>query len=88
MSFTVVVLVYASALGLALLMLYLFKAQAWYWHLLSLAAAFGVGLMPPPAGWQGPVVDLLFGTVFIFLLVWGVGGLLVSGSRSPRRKHA
>ncbi len=88
MSTTVVLLVYAAATGLALLLLYMFKAQAWYWHLLSLAAAFGVGLMPPPAGWQGPAVDLMFGSAFIFLLVWGVGGFLAYGTRHPRRKHA
>lgn len=88
MSTSLVFLVYAFAFGLALLLIYLFKPLAWYWHILSCAAALAIGLMPPRAGWQGPAFDLVYGFVFIFLMVWGIGGVAMYRSRQPRKRHA
>lgn len=83
-----VLLVYAFALGLPLYLLWKFKPLAWFWHLVSCAAALALGLMPPPAGWQGPSWDLAFGGMFLFLMVYGVGGIVMQGSRHPRKRHA
>ncbi len=82
MSTIWVVLVYAVALAVALFILFRFRSLAWYWHLLAVIAALGLGLMTPPPGWQGPIVDLTLGGVFLLLVVWGVGGFML------RHKHA
>lgn len=77
MSTTVVFVAYAGSLALALLLLYWFHAK-WYWHVLSVIAAFIIGLAPPPEGltWR-PVFDLMVGCVFVFLLVWGAGEIFL-----------
>jgi hypothetical protein len=82
------ILLYAAIFAAALYLLYHFKAQAWYWHGLSIAAALGIGLMPAPVGWQGPTYDVLFGSVFLLLFIWGLGGFLTYGTRRPRHKQA
>jgi hypothetical protein len=70
-----VILVYISAAALALLLLYFFTAH-WYWHVLSVATGLGIGLVPPemipvPATW-GATRDMIVGSAFIFLLMWGL----------------
>lgn len=67
-----VFLAYGASVVLALVLLYLFHSR-WYWHVLSVLAAFAVGLSPPVNGWDGPGRDLIYGSVFLFLLVWGLG---------------
>jgi hypothetical protein len=85
-----VVLAYGVALALALFLLYWYGSMAWYWHVLSAAVALGLGLVPPPVAWQGPTFDLMLGSVFILLIVWGVGGVLIHGTghHHPRQKPA
>jgi hypothetical protein len=80
------VLVYLLAIGVPIFLLYLFRSQAWYWHLLAIVAALGIGLVPTPAEWKTAGLDVAFGFLFILLLVWGVGGLVVF--RPHREKHA
>jgi hypothetical protein len=89
MSSNLVILVYGSAFLAALALLVFFSVRAWYWHVLSIAAAVGLGLMPPPVWAQGkPEMDLLAGWGFVFLGTWGLGGLLAHVARSPRHRHA
>ncbi len=76
MSPLLVMLSYGAAVALAIVLLYFFGARAWYLHLASLAIAFAVGFIPPPQALTGPVVDLITGFFIIFLLFWGLGGLL------------
>lgn len=83
-----VILLYAAILAFVLFLLYRFEPISWYWHALSVAASLGIGLMPPPAGWQGPKYDLLFGATFLLLFAWGAGGFVVHGARGARHKHA
>jgi hypothetical protein len=64
-----VAVAYLFAVLLALALLYTFHAR-WYWHVLSVLAALAIGLAPPPEGWHPP--DLLVGSVFLFLFVWGI----------------
>jgi hypothetical protein len=66
-------LAFGSAILLALALLYAFHAR-WYWHVLSILAALAIGLTPPPERWRPP--DLLVGSVFLFLFVWGLGAAL------------
>jgi hypothetical protein len=80
------VLTYLLAIGLPIVLLYFFRSQAWYWHGLAILAALAVGLAPTPEGWKSAGVDLTQGFVFVLLLVWGVGGLVVF--RPHREKHA
>jgi hypothetical protein len=80
------VLIYLLAIGIPISLLYRFHPQSWYWHLLAIVAAFGLGMVPTPATWKTVGFDLAIGFVFVLLLVWGVGGLVLF--RSHRPKHA
>jgi hypothetical protein len=71
------VLVYILAIGIPVFLLYRFHSGAWYWHLLAIVAALALGFVPTPAELKSSTVDLAFGGVFIFLMVWGIGGLIV-----------
>jgi hypothetical protein len=86
MSSMLVFLGYGFSLVLAVVLLRFFHACTWYWHVLSLALAVGLGLMPAQAAWQGPAYDLTVGMLFVFLLVWGIGGLLMF--QTHHEKHA
>lgn len=70
MASTWVFVAYGVSGALALLFVYLFHSR-WYWHALSVLAALGVGLTPPVPGFDGPLRDLVYGSVFLFLMVWG-----------------
>jgi len=71
MSTILVCVVYGFSVVLALWCVYLFHAR-WYWHVLSVLAALAVGFSPPLPGWDGPSRDLVYGSVVLFLLVWGL----------------
>ena len=71
------VLVYLLAVGIPIYLLYRFHSQAWYWHTLSVLAAIALGFIPIPITLQKPEFDLLFGFVFITLMIWGAGGLIL-----------
>lgn len=81
------VLVYLLAMGIPLLLLYRFHPVAWYWHSLAVVAAMTLGFIPMPAQMQNPAFDLVFGFVFIALLIWGVCGLLLFHAHRDE-KHA
>ncbi|HEX9373381.1 MAG TPA: hypothetical protein VF897_20375 [Roseiflexaceae bacterium] len=89
MSSTLVVPIYLAALGLPVFLLYRFQACAWYWHLFGTAAALGIGFLPTPPEWKTPLFDMAFGLTFIFLMVWGVGGLMLAPGhhRGHRETH-
>jgi hypothetical protein len=70
------VLVYLLAMGIPLLLLR-FHSASWYWYVLSVVVAMTMGFIPMPAQMQNPAFDLVFGFVFIALLIWGVCGLLL-----------
>lgn len=81
------VLVYLSAVAIPLYLLHHFHSQQWYWHVLAVAASIGLGLAPVPPDFQSQGFDLLFGFLFVSLLFWGAGGLLVYHP-SSHHKHA
>jgi len=80
------VLVYALAFGVPVYLLYRHHAGPWYLHALSLLAALAMGFVTTPESWKSPAFDIVFGAVFVFLAVWGIGGLFFSGSHHA--KHA
>jgi hypothetical protein len=82
-----IVLVYGSSLALALLLLYFFRTH-WYWHALSVLAALAIGSVPTPAEWKSPTFDLLIGSVFVLLLVWGIAAPFFHPHQHHREKHA
>ncbi|HWB98589.1 MAG TPA: hypothetical protein VG672_17890 [Bryobacteraceae bacterium] len=84
MSSMWVFLSYGVSLALAVLLLYFFHARSWYWHMLSVLCALALGLLPPLEKWQGPAYDLMLGSVFVFLLIWGIGGMLMFKTRHER----
>ena len=88
---TTVFAVYASAAIIALALLHFFRAAHWYWHALSVLVALAIGLIPLPAAWQKPHIDLAIGGVFLFFLVWGVCAPLFPDHHDhhhPRPHHA
>ena len=87
MSGMLAVPVYLLAMGLPLYLLYHFHSQAWYWHSLAVAAAICLGAIPIPAQLQSAVFDLVFGFVFIALLIWGVCGLLLFHEHRTKPLH-
>ena len=80
------VLVYTAAIAIPVLLLDHFHAQAWYWHGLAVVASLVLGLTPIPPDLQTRGLDLVFGFVFIALISWGLGGLIVF--RTHHEKHA
>ncbi len=83
---TLAVLVYLLAFGIPLVLLYRYHSAAWYWHVLAILAAVGMGFVKTPESWRTPAFDMVFGAVFVFLVVWGLGGLVAF--RWHREKHA
>jgi hypothetical protein len=73
----VVFMIYGAAFALGLAMTWWFRPVRWYWHLLSIAAAIGIGLMPPVDNLKGPLWDMTTGAMFVFLITWGVSELLL-----------
>jgi hypothetical protein len=71
------VLVYLLAMGIPVYLLYRFHSITWYWHMLAVVAALALGFTPTPFVIQKPEFDLLFGFVFIALMIWGAGGLIL-----------
>lgn len=69
---------YLIAAGLALLLLLVLRARRWYWHAISALLGLTAGLAPPPGGSGGDLFYLVAGTACVFLLLWGLGGLLFS----------
>lgn len=80
------VLAYLAGLAIPVFLLVHFGASHWWWHTLSILAALALGLAPLPGTMHGPVMDLAFGFVFIFLMTWGIGGVVTI--RPHREKHA
>jgi hypothetical protein len=78
--------VYILAIGIPVYLLYHFHSSAWYWHVLAIVIALALGFVPTPAEYKSTTFDLMFGGVFIFLMVWGIGGLIVF--RPHHEKHA
>jgi hypothetical protein len=79
--------IYGLCLVLALALLYFFPVR-WYWHALGLVAAVVVGLIPLP--WDYGPRDLMIGSVFLVLFVWGAGFPLVRKHHVPlhQARHA
>ena len=76
-----VLIAFGCACLLALILLFLKGPRRWYWHILSLLVGLGVGLMPVPAKLNTPQGSMIIGSVFTFLLVWGVAAPLFRGRR-------
>ena len=87
MSFMLAILVYLAAIGIPVWLLYRYGSQSWYWHCAAIAVSIGLGLLPPSGRFQGPVFDLMFGATFIFLVIWGAGGIVFLNSRAHHNGH-
>jgi hypothetical protein len=91
MSPTWALLAYFGAIAVAIVLLWRFHSRSWYWHCASLILAFVLAYIPyPHLNFAGsPVIDLIMGFVILFLLTWGVGGLLSLGLHQPgHHRHA
>jgi hypothetical protein len=87
MSPILVVLCYGSATLLAIYALWRFGVKHWYWHVLSLVAAFGIGLAPTPEQFNGPGWTLVVGWFFFLFFIWGIGAPIVAAVQHPPDYH-
>jgi hypothetical protein len=62
--------------ALPVFLLYRFRSQSWYWHVLAVVVALVIGLMPGTLLVQTETGSLLYGFWFLFLMIWGIGGLV------------
>jgi hypothetical protein len=76
-----VMIAFGCACLLALILLFLKGPSRWYWHILSVLLGLGVGLTPVPAKLNTPQGSMIIGSVFTFLVVWGVAAPLFRGRR-------
>jgi hypothetical protein len=67
---------YLMAALAALLVLFAFGPVAWYFHVIGILAGLLAGLVPPPSGNGGDLFYIVTGTACVFLLLWGIGGIL------------
>jgi len=86
-----VFVIYAGAAVLALALLYFFRTH-WIWHVLSVALALALGVVPAdrlplPMSW-GTGRDVVTGSVFMFLMVWGLGAPLFHRHHHRETPHA
>jgi hypothetical protein len=77
---------YVVAMAIPIYLLYRFHSQAWYWHALAVIAGLALGLMPGTVLLQTTGGTLLYGFLFIVLMIWGIGGLILY--RPQHQKHA
>jgi thiol:disulfide interchange protein len=73
-------------LALPIFLLYRFRSQAWYWHVLAVIVALVIGMMPGTALLQTLGGSMLYGFMFVVLMLWGIGGLIPF--KRLRNKHA
>ena len=74
------------AVVIPIFLLYRFRSMAWHWHVLAAAVALAIGLMPGTALLQTLGGSMVYGFVFVVLMLWGIGGLIPFGRL--RKKHA
>ncbi|MGD0499003.1 MAG: hypothetical protein ABSC23_11265 [Bryobacteraceae bacterium] len=77
--------VFLLALLLPVYLLRRFHPLAWPWHVLAAIMALGIGFAPGTALLNSVPGTFLYGFAILFLLIWGVGGLI--GLARHREKH-
>jgi hypothetical protein len=82
-----VFVVYLLSFSLALFLLWAFRSRHWYLHALAIAGALALGFVQIPEKWRGANFDIALGAVIVFLLAWGIGGLVTLHAHR-REKHA
>jgi len=86
LSAIVLYVVALTSVALPIYLLYRFRSRAWYWHVLAVIVALVIGLMPGTMLLQTENGSLLYGSWFILLMIWGIGGLITYPWRHA--KHA
>jgi hypothetical protein len=54
-------------------------------HVLAVAAALAIGLAPATDLLNSPAGSHIYGFAFVFLMVWGLGGLVLYRRRGLKR---
>lgn len=74
-------LIYLGAIAIPTWLLFHFRPLPWFVHLLAVAAALVIGLAPGTALLTITAGTFLYGFAFLFLMVWGIGGLIPRKAR-------
>ena len=83
------ILTYLAAMAIPAWLLNRFGSEAWYWHVLAILGGLAWDLCPRRPRCPHPPTELVVGFVFVFLMVWGIGGLCcIARTTSSMRKHA
>jgi hypothetical protein len=81
-------LIYLAAIVVPIWFLYRFRSTSWFWHLPAIALALAIGLAPGTSLLETTAGTFLYGFVFFFLMVWGIGGLIPRKARGKPAQTA
>jgi hypothetical protein len=76
MASSLVLPVYLAVVIVAAGLLYWLGSIAWPYHTLCVALGIAFSMVTVPEAWAGPVADIVVGSVVLFLLTYGAGGLI------------
>jgi hypothetical protein len=85
MSLTLAVLAGLTAVLLPLYLINRYRPMLWPMHVLAVAAALAIGLAPATDLLNSPAGSHVYGFAFVFLMVWGLGGLVLYRRRGLKR---
>jgi hypothetical protein len=78
-------LLYLAAFLLPLYLIKRYRPLMWPVHVLAVAAALALGLAPGTALLNSTAGTYVYGVTFMFLMTWGLGGLVLYGRRGATR---
>jgi hypothetical protein len=85
MSLTLAVLAGLAAVLIPVYLIGRYRPMLWPMHVLAVAAALAIGLAPGTALLNSAYGSHLYGFAFVFLMVWGLGGLVLYRRRGLKR---
>jgi hypothetical protein len=85
LSFILAMLLGVAGLVLPVFLIKRYGPVIWPLHVLAVAAGLVVGLAPATALLNSPAGSHVYGFTFVFLMTWGLGGLVFYSRRGLKR---